>query len=223
MAVHLPTRRGWSEKEGVVSLRSMSFAYRLLYRLGMTPWDRQPFPPELASLVEGPRALAPGKALDLGCGTGKHAVYLASHGWKVTGVDFVPRALAVARDRAAAAQVDVQFLEGDVTRLDSLGLHSGYHLFLDAGCFHGLPLSLREAYAGGVTALRSPGAVMLLLSLEPGWRGPAPRGASKEEIASVFGPRWRLVSSEPAREVRLPGPLKNAKPTWHLLESSRED
>jgi SAM-dependent methyltransferase len=195
----------------------------LSYLLGITPWSGQPLPPALSALVEGPRALAPGTALDLGCGTGRHAVYLASRGWKVTGVDLVPRALAAARDRATAAGVDVQFLEGDVTRLDSLGLHTGYHLFLDAGCFHGLPLSLREKYALGVTALRSPGAVMLMLAFEPGWRGPAPRGASAEEVASVFGPKWRLVSSAPARELRLPGPLKNAKPTWHLLESSPEE
>ena len=200
----------------------MSFAYRLLYLLGMTPWDGQPLPPELAALVEGPAALAPATALDLGCGTGKHALYLASHGWKVTGVDFVPRALAAARARATAARVDVQFLEGDVTRLDALGLEKGYRLFLDAGCFHGLPQSARQAYARGVTTLRSPGAVMLLFAFEPGRRGPAPRGASAEEIASVFGPAWRLVSSEPARDVRLPGPLRNANPAWHRLESTRE-
>jgi SAM-dependent methyltransferase len=198
----------------------MNTGYRLLYRLGITPWDRQPIPPELIALVQGARALPPGKALDLGCGTGQHSVYLASLGWIITAVDYVPRAIAAARDRARAANVEAHFEEGDVTRLEALGLDTGYTLFLDAGCFHGLPTSGREAYARGVTSLRGPDAVILLLAFEPGWRGPAPRGASAEEIASAFGPAWRMASSSAAIGMRLPGPLRNANPTWHLLRSA---
>lgn len=198
----------------------MGTSYRLAYLLGFTPWERQPLPPELEALVEGPRALPPGRVLDLGCGTGAHAVYLARHGWRVTGVDLVTGALEKAHRRAAAAGVDVQLIEGDVTRLDALGLSPGYRLLLDAGCFHGLTDPEREAYVKGVTALRDPDAAMLLFAFTPAWRGPAPRGASSEEIASVFGPSWRLVRSEPAREARLPLPLKNANPMWHLLEAS---
>ncbi|GAO01411.1 cyclopropane-fatty-acyl-phospholipid synthase family protein [Anaeromyxobacter sp. PSR-1] len=198
----------------------MGTSYRLAYWLGFTPWERQPLPPELEALVEGPGALPPGKALDLGCGRGAHAVYLASHGWKVTGVDLVTGALEKARRRAAEAGVDVQLLEGDVTRLGALGLSPGYRLVLDAGCFHGLSDPERAAYARGVTALRAPDAVALLFAFARGWRGPAPRGASAEDVASAFGPSWRLVRSEPARESRLPRPLKNARPMWHLLRAS---
>ncbi len=198
----------------------MSLTYRVMYRLGLTPWEWQPLAPELADLIEGPCALPPGKALDLGCGTGKHAVYLASHGWNVTGVEMVPGAVRTARRRAANAGVEVKFFEGDVTRLDSLGFSPGYRLFLDAGCFHGLTDSQRATYVRGVTALRSADAVMLLFAFAPAWRGLAPRGASAEEIAVVFRPKWRLVSSEPARAVRLPLPLRNANPMWHRLEPS---
>ncbi|WP_232287308.1 class I SAM-dependent methyltransferase [Anaeromyxobacter dehalogenans] len=188
--------------------------------IGFTPWEDQPLPPELSALVEGLRARPPGRALDLGCGRGAHAVYLASHGWKVTGVDLVPAALAKARQRATDAGVDVQFLDGDVTRLDTLGLSPGYDLLLDAGCFHGLSDPERAAYARGVTALRAPRAAMLLFAFKPGWRGPAPRGASAEDLTSAFGPSWRLVRSERARESRLPLPLRNADPRWHLLEAA---
>jgi SAM-dependent methyltransferase len=197
----------------------MNTGYRLLYRLGITPWDRQPIPPELTTLVQGAGALPPGRALDLGCGTGKHSVYLASLGWAMTAVDYVPRAIAAARDRARAAKVEARFEEGDVTRLEALGLESGFTLFLDAGCFHGLPTSDREAYARGVTSLRGPDAVLLLLAFEPGWRGPAPRGASAQEIATAFGSVWRIASSTAATGMRLPGPLRNARPTWHLLRA----
>ena len=63
---------------------------------------------------------------------------------KVTGVDMVPKALAGARDRAAAAGVSTTFAEGDVTRLEDLGLPDDFTLLLDVGCFHTLPLDRRD-------------------------------------------------------------------------------
>jgi len=100
MATHREPTTGVrrSRREGVGS-----FGYRLLYRLGITPWDHDQVPPELVELVEGPAALRPGGALDLGCGTGAEAIYLAQHGWGVTGIDFVGPALEAARREAAAA------------------------------------------------------------------------------------------------------------------------
>jgi 2-polyprenyl-3-methyl-5-hydroxy-6-metoxy-1,4-benzoquinol methylase len=106
-----------------------------MYRIGFAPWDQDHIPAELATLVEGSTALAPGRALDLGCGTGTQAVYLAKHGWQVTGVDAVERALAQARRRAEAAGVNVRWMDGDVTQLTSLGLGDGFNLLHDRGCF----------------------------------------------------------------------------------------
>lgn len=103
----------------------MSFRYRMLYRLGYTPWDQDHVPAELSALVEGSSALAPGRALDIGCGTGTQAVYVAQHGWQVTGVDIVERALDYARYRAERAGVTVRWVAGDVTRLADLGLEMG--------------------------------------------------------------------------------------------------
>src|SRR5436190_14432172 len=116
----------------------MSLVYRLLYLVGFTPWDSGKVPDELIQLVEGDEALTPGRALDIGCGTGTQSVYLAGKGWEVTGIDAVEKPLRQARARATAADVSVQWVRADVTRLPELGLAPGYTLFFDRGCFHGL-------------------------------------------------------------------------------------
>ncbi len=193
------------------------FGYRLLYRLGFTPWDNNIVPTELSELVEGSEALPPGRALDLGCGTGTQAIYLAEHGWQVTGVDFVGRALEVARRRAASAGVTPTWVEGDVTRLPELGVGAGYSLLLDSGCFHGLRAEQRAAYAAGVAGAAASGATFLLFGFAKGRRGPAPHGVSRDEVESCFGPDWRLLWTHPARETTLPPFLRAANPVWYCL------
>src|SRR6266571_8208520 len=96
--------------------------YRAMYRFGFKPWDSGVPPPELKDLIEGPAARSPGKALDLGCGTGTNAVFMTQHGWEVTAIDFVPRAITKAKGRAAAAKVSPRLILGDVTRLEELGV-----------------------------------------------------------------------------------------------------
>jgi SAM-dependent methyltransferase len=58
--------------------------------------------------------LAPGRALDLGCGNGRHAMWLAEHGWRVTAVDFSTEALRQAREHAVASGVEVDWVEADL-------------------------------------------------------------------------------------------------------------
>ena len=58
----------------------MSLLYRVMYRIGFTPWDTGQVPPELSALIEGAGALPAGRALDIGCGTGTQAMYLAGIG-----------------------------------------------------------------------------------------------------------------------------------------------
>ena len=122
----------------------MSLVYRLLYALRLTPWDRDGPLPELVDAVDG---LAPGRALDLGCGTGAQSVFLAQRDWEVTAVDVVPRALAAARRRAQAAGVRIDIRHGDVVRLQDLGC-SDVALAFDRGCFHGLPDDARDGTRG---------------------------------------------------------------------------
>ncbi|MCC6167038.1 MAG: class I SAM-dependent methyltransferase [Caldilineaceae bacterium] len=193
-----------------------SIGYRLLYFLGIKPWDQGRVPPELVQLIEGEDALPPGRALDLGCGGGTESIYLAQHGWQVTGVDYVARALQTARKRADAARVAAQWVRGDVTQLPKLNLGDGYTLLLDLGCFHGLNEAQRTAYAAGVAQTAARGANFLIFSFAPQFRGPAPRGLSREEIMRSL-PGWELVWSRPASGMRLPLPLKRANPTFYRL------
>lgn len=200
----------------VTDVASPRFGYRLLYFLGIKPWDQGRVPTELAELVEGKEALPSGRALDLGCGGGTEAIYLAKHGWQVTGIDYVARALDMAHTRADAAGVAPQWIQGDVTQLPKLKIGDGYTLLLDLGCFHGLNEAQRTAYAAGITGAAARGATFLIFSFAPQFRGPAPRGLSREEIMRSL-PGWELVWSRPASGVRLPLPLKNAQPTYYRL------
>lgn len=201
--------------------REPGIGYRLLYFFGLTPWDHEDLAPEFVELIEGPKALPPGRALDLGCGTGTHAIYLAKNGWDVTGLDYVSRALNVARQRAAKANVAPTWIQGDVTRLtDFVGGYNTvpYNLLLDFGCFHGLRPEQCRAYAAGIRAVTAPGATFLLFSFSPGRRGPAPRGVSSEEIASYFGNEWEILWAHPADGQHLPPFLKKADPTLYRLQ-----
>ena len=89
------------------------------------------------------RGRAPARALDLGCGTGADAVYLAGHGWQTTGVDFAPEAIAAARKKAADAGVDAAFVVGDASRLADAGVRGPFDLLLDVGCYHTIPAGRR--------------------------------------------------------------------------------
>jgi SAM-dependent methyltransferase len=195
----------------------MSFRYRLLYRVGFTPWDQDHVPAELSALMEGPTALAPGRALDVGCGTGTQAVYLAENGWRVTGVDAVERALARARRRAEEKGVEVRWVIGDVASLSTLGLGDGFDFVFDRGCFHDLPAASREGYVRGVSELAAPGAALLLLAFARRERGIGPSGASEEEIRRGFGQDWELVSVQSDSGPAPPGPMRRVPRIWYRL------
>jgi len=96
--------------------------FRIFYAVGFTPWDGHPQSATLRELIEGTDALPPGSALDVGCGTGDASIYLAQRGWQVTGVDFTPKALDKARDKARAAGVTVNFVRADATHLSQSGI-----------------------------------------------------------------------------------------------------
>jgi len=196
---------------------SMVF-YQLAYQVGFKPWDRGGIPQELAALVEGPQALAPGNALDLGCGTGTQAIYLAQQGWRVTGVDVVERVLHAARRKAAAAGVSVTWSQCDVARVAAAIPGHTFSLLFDQGCFHGLSDAARAGYVEGTTRIAAPGAHFLFAAFTPRRRGPLPRGIGREEIEARFV-GWELLWNrrDAEDEIRLPPFVPEADLSWYLL------
>jgi SAM-dependent methyltransferase len=177
--------------------------FRLAYLLGLKPWDSGVTPPEVVEWVEGPKALPPGRALDIGCGTGTNCQYLLDHRWQVTGVDFVPRALKAAKRKAPGATL----LIGDVTRLTDLGVSGPFDLMLDLGCFHSIPDQRRDAYVRETAKVAAPGATFLLFAFAE--RGPGGIQAPEAEIRRRFGADFDLA------EVRQGAQF--GKQTWYRM------
>ena len=155
------------------------FAWRYWRR--RTPWDTQVTPPEVMEFLS---RNPPGRALDLGCGTGTNAITLARHGWRTTGVDFVPEAIEEARRKAAAVGVQVDLLAADVTDLNMLC--GPYDFLLDIGCLFTLSEKDRGKYAGELSRLLRPnGWFMLYAWLPRPWKG-GRAGISAEEVAGLL-------------------------------------
>ena len=103
------------------------------YRREQMPgWDVGRSCSHLVKAVED-KTFKPGRAIVFGCGSGTNAIYLASKGFEVTGVDVSPTALAVAAQKARKADVEVDWMLADVVALPKL---QPYDLIFDRGCYH---------------------------------------------------------------------------------------
>lgn len=187
--------------------------FEVMYRVGFAPWERRDVERTWPSLLAGADGEMPaGRALDIGCGTGRDAVYLARRGWRVTGVDFTEPALQKARQRAQDQGVDVQWVQGDVANLAELGLEPGYTLIYDMGCLHGLPDAARQSAMRAIGDLAAPRAVLLIAAFKARRRPLLPRGMDQAEMVEALGLRWRLedVRREPTDD--MPAPVRRAAP-----------
>ena len=161
----------------------------------------------------------PGKALDLGCGSGLHAVTLAQRGWDVTGVDLIGKALDRARRRAAAAGVSATFVHADVTQLPTDTVGSGFDFFLDIGCFHGLDAQNRRPMARSVSARATPEATLVMLAFGKPVGPPfMPTGAKRSDIEEAYLD-WAVVDvlKPPTDTPGLPKIARRSEPTLYRL------
>lgn len=181
--------------------------YDLLYRVGGVPWERagEAFGTgELERLLkqEEDRLGGPGSLLDLGCGTGMYARGAAARGWRVVGVDASQVAIDQARERAASA-AHVRFEVGDVGHLTDLGIQPGsIDLFIDIGCYHGLPQTTRRGVGRGMSVLRSADASAFFVGMD---RAPrlVPVGTTTSDLErNLQG--WTVVASQRLAIVGMP-------------------
>lgn len=121
------------------------------------PWDTGISPPELVEFLS---STPPGRALDLGCGTGTNVITIARFGWQVVGVDFARRAVHLARGKIRKAGVQADLKVEDVTRLK--GIAGPFDLILDIGCFHNLSMERKPAYISNLERLLTPSGTYLL-------------------------------------------------------------
>jgi SAM-dependent methyltransferase len=143
--------------------------WNLPYLFGQAPWDTGITPPELVELV-GSGHVEPGRAMDIGCGTGTNAIYLAEHGFDVVGVDIAWLAIRRARRKASQAGVAITFYVGEAVKLgtkDGPPLDDPFDLAIDIGCVHGLPASDLPSYAVMLKRALRLGGLYLLYAWGP--------------------------------------------------------
>jgi SAM-dependent methyltransferase len=161
------------------------------------PWDTGITPPEIVQIVA---QLPPGRALDLGCGTGTNMRYLLQRGWEADGVDFVPQAVAVAQARLLGFSPGIcTIFCHDVTRLGQLkGLRAPYDLVIDIGCGHGFTPAEQQKYAQDIATLTATGGTLMLYAHQPaedqsvGWSPPDVR----RTFAASFELNWQVFSDD---------------------------
>lgn len=135
-------------------LRKMFFN---IWYLINPPWDTGTSPPELMDFIENN---SPGRALDLGCGTGTNVITLAKHGWDAVGVDFANRAIKMARQKAKKADLDLKFYADNVTNLKNVS--GTFDLILDMGCYHSIPSEDRQVYLDQLQTLIAKNGTFML-------------------------------------------------------------
>ncbi|MBV9320592.1 MAG: class I SAM-dependent methyltransferase [Mycobacterium sp.] len=176
--------RGESPAEGVPAMKT-------------PPWDtKAPKEGVVAWQTDG---LVHGDVLDIGCGLGDNAVYLAQQGYNVTGLDISPTALITAERRARDAGVNVTFAVADATTLE--GYTDAFDTVIDSGMFHCLDDDGKRSYAAAVHRATRDGATLLLSCFSdanPPDADPPRPVVTEQTVRDVLGGAdWEIVSLEP--------------------------
>ncbi len=139
-----------------------------------------------------------GEVLDAGCGTGENAIFLASLGHSVFGIDFLPGPVEAARQKAAQRNLAVEFLAHDALRINELGRQ--FDTVLDCGMFHVFSDADRAKYIRSLSeSMRNGARLHMICFSESEAREGGPRRVRREEIASAFADGWKVIEIRPVR------------------------
>jgi cyclopropane fatty-acyl-phospholipid synthase-like methyltransferase len=156
---------------------------------GQAPWDIPGPQPAFVGLEEAGEVV--GSVLDSGCGTGENALYLASRGHEVWGVDYVPVAIERALKKAEKRGLGVRFQVADALELGKLARQ--FDTVIDCGLFHTFTDEERPRYVAGLAEVVRPGGRYHMLCFsdrEP--PGEGPRRVTQEEIRDAFRDGWEV-------------------------------
>jgi len=162
---------------------------------GRPPWDIGRPQKEFVELVR--RGEITGSVLDIGCGTGEHALFFAENGYDVWGIDSAPLAIQKAKEKADKRGLQVHFLVLNALELVRLGRK--FDTVTDSGLFHTLSDEDRPVFVDNLAAILSPAGKYFMLcfsDLEPGGYGP--RRITKKEIQDSFRDGWSINYIRPA-------------------------
>lgn len=200
----------------MTTLRELRRRREEQYLSNETPWDTGITPPEVKNFWAGRAAGA--LAIDLGCGTGTNAAYLARRNDRVLGIDFAFTGLAIAQQRLARlpeVHNRIELIQADVARLPLANLRAGY--ILDIGCLHGILPEDRPLYAQSVLANLQRGGYYHLYGFDrpdpadvpedlPPWQGLGP-----EEVTALFAPALTVIDIAVGEE-------RSRTTRWYLLQ-----
>ena len=165
--------------------------------LEVIPWQLDGPQPLVVELAEAGEFAGP--ILEIGCGLGDNAIYLAERGYQITAVDASPAAIEKNRAKAAARGVDVTFAVADATVLDGVG--DGFASALDSALMHCLSDDQRRAYLAALHGVCRPGARLHVLCFPEivGTFFPLPGHTDEASLRRDLGQHWRVDRMEVRR------------------------
>lgn len=178
--------------------RSFGQPWDASYQNGPAPWDIGR--PQAAIVRLAAQNAFAGNVLDAGCGTGEHALYLATLGCTVLAVDVAQTALAIARENAEQRGIrNVDFILEDALHLERL--ERRFDTILDCGLFHTFDAQERRVYVGSLAAVTRPGAALYVLCFADRGRGLGPHPVGQDDLRGAFesDSAWTVASIEPER------------------------
>ena len=187
--------------------------FEAAYR-GTPPWDIGRPQPAFLHLAQTGRLQ--GRVLDVGCGTGEHALLAASLGLEATGLDAAPTAISRAQGKAHERHLAARFVVGDALELAALG--ERFDTVLDCGLFHVFADAERARFVDSLATVVVPQGHYYLLCFseqQPGDWGP--RRVSQAEIRASFAAGWRVEAIERAT---LEVTFGAARPGWRRSAGS---